>query len=294
MAGPGGREGRGRPQGSVALVKPRVLLLLVFTGLAAALVADPSPDPVVLGWLLLGGVLAVAGANALNNVLDRDRDSLMERTMWRPLPAGTVGPPAAITVGIALVVAGTAALWSQVNAMTAVLTLAGVLYYILVYTVLLKPRTPQNIVVGGIAGAFPPLVGWTAVTGELGVAPALMGLLVILWTPPHFWSLAILYGEDYRRAGVPMMPIVMGEQRTRTWIGVYTALMVVTSDFLIWFFHSVLYIVGVAVLGVVHLWLVAVMLRDADERSTWALFKFSSIYLAALFGLMVADSLLAA
>lgn len=295
MGGPDGREGRGRPQGSIALVKPRVLLLLVFTGLAAALVADPSPDPAILGWLLLGGVLAVAGANALNNVLDRDRDSLMQRTMWRPLPAGTVGAGPAMAIGLALAVVGMAVLWLRVNALVATLTAVGVLYYILVYTVLLKPRTPQNIVVGGVAGAFPPLVGWAAVEGELDVVPVLMGLLVILWTPPHFWSLAILYGDDYRRAGVPMLPVVKGEGVTRRLVLAYTVAMVATSIALVPFgTGSGLYVAGAVPLGAVHILLAVAMVRGGDGRSTRALFKFSSLYLAGLFALLLTDSIVTA
>ncbi len=284
----------GAPQGAVALVKPRVLLLLLLTGMAAALVADPSPDPARLGWLLLGGLLTVASANVFNNLLDSDRDSLMERTMWRPLPAGTVSPGAAMALSLMMGAVGIAMVWTWVNALTAALTVAGWAYYIFVYTAALKPRTPQNIVLGGVAGAFPPLVGWATVTGTVGLAAVLMGLLVVLWTPPHFWSLAIIYEDDYRRAGVPMMPVVRGAAATRSLIASYTVALVAASLTLAMAGGTgAIYLAGAVALGAPHLWLSANLVRQADMRSARRLFKFSSVYLAALFALLVADALVA-
>jgi protoheme IX farnesyltransferase len=284
----------GAPQGAVALVKPRVLLLLLLTGMAAAVVADPSPDPARLGWLLLGGLLTVASANVFNNLLDRGRDSLMERTMWRPLPAGTVSPGTAMMLSLLLGVAGLTVLWNWVNALTAALAGAGMWYYILVYTAALKPRTPQNIVLGGVAGAFPPLVGWAAVDGTVGIAPVLMGLLVVLWTPPHFWSLAILYEDDYRRAGVPMMPVVRGAAATRALIAIYTVALVVASLVLaVVGGTGAVFLAGAVALAAPHLWLSVALVRQADTAAARRLFKFSSVYLAALFALLVADALVA-
>ena len=282
------------PQGAVALVKPRVLVLLLLTGMAAALVADPSPDPVMLGWLLLGGLLTVASANVFNNLLDTDRDSLMERTMWRPLPAGTVSPRNATVLSLLLGVAGLTVLWNRVNGLTAALAVAGMMYYIIVYTGALKPRTPQNIVLGGVAGAFPPLVGWAAVEGTVGLPAVLMGLLVVLWTPPHFWSLAILYEDDYRRAGVPMMPVVRGAAATRALIAAYTVALVASSLVLaVVGGTGAVFLVGAVALAAPHLWLSAALVRRSDMASARRLFKFSSVYLAVLFTLLVADALVA-
>ena len=295
MATPGAARAEGRPQGPIALIKPRVLWLLVLSGLATAVVAEGGDvDPVQLLLLLCGGLLSVAGANILNNVLDRDRDSLMERTMWRPLPAGTVGPGAASAIGVTAGAAGIGLLWVAFNALTAMLSLLGFLFYILVYTVLLKPRTPQNIVIGGLAGMLPPLVGWAAVEGSLAWRPAAIGLIIVLWTPPHFWSLALLHRDDYARAGVPMLPVVGGERVTRDRIVAYSVLMVAASTLLaLGGTVRPVYLAFALGLGAPVLALSLMLYARGTERLARALFKASSAYLSLMLMAMVLDSIVA-
>ena len=298
MGGPGPgtpAEGRRTGQGQLAIVKPRVLFLLVFSGLTGFLLAT-TQEEVSLGsltWLLVGGVMATASANIFNNILDRERDSLMERTMWRPLPAGTVTPGQAAYMGVVLGIAGLAVLYVMLNPMTATLTLAGMLYYIIMYTMVLKPITYENITIGGIAGAFPPLVGWTAVTGAIDWPPIYLGFLIVLWTPPHFWSLALFHQEDYQRAGVPMLPVVKGEAETRRRIAGYTMTLVAASVllWLLWGEMGIVYLVGVVALNVPMFVLVARLLDRADMASARTLFVYSNVYLLLLFVLIIADAM---
>lgn len=280
----------GRRTGYLALVKPRVLLLLALTGLASVMVADGGVE--VVGWLLLGGVLATASANVFNNILDRDRDSLMERTMWRPLPTGMVGAGAAAAFGAVMGLLGLLVMYVKLNPLTAALTALGMLYYILVYTIVLKPRTSENITVGGVAGAFPPLVGWAAATGELALTPVLMGLMVILWTPPHFWSLALFYTDDYRRAGFPMLPVVRGSRTTTLRILAYTVLLVVVS-LLLPFAGDVgwAYTVVAVVMAAPMLVLSYLLLTTGTEAMARRLFRFSNMYLAIMFVAMTVEPL---
>jgi protoheme IX farnesyltransferase len=279
----------------VAIVKPRVLFLLVFSGLTGFLLATTQRDASweAFMWLLVGGVLATASANVFNNILDLERDSLMERTMWRPLPAGTVSPAQAAYMGVAMGFAGLAVMYMMLNPVTALITLAGMLYYIIVYTMVLKPITYENITIGGVAGAFPPLVGWTAVTGSIDWPPLFVGLLVVLWTPPHFWSLALFHKEDYERAGVPMLPVVRGEEETRRRIAGYTMTLVAASIllYILWAELSLLYLVGVIALNVPMFLLVARLLDRADVASARALFAYSNVYLLLLFVLLMVDVL---
>ncbi|MCK5252958.1 MAG: heme o synthase, partial [Thermoplasmata archaeon] len=253
-------NGRDVGQGQLAIVKPRVLLLLVFSGLTGFLLATTQADATsqMFLWLLVGGVLATASANIYNNILDREQDSLMVRTMWRPLPTGAVSPGQAAIFGAVLGLAGLAVLYVQLNPITAALTLAGMLFYIIVYTMVLKPLTVENITIGGVAGAFPPLVGWTAVTGQIDWPPLYLGLLVILWTPPHFWSLALFHQEDYQRAGIPMLPVVKGERETQRRITTYTVVLIAASImlFIFWNEMGVVYLVGVIALNVPMFFLV--------------------------------------
>jgi protoheme IX farnesyltransferase len=280
-------------QGQLAIVKPRVLGLLVFSGLTGFLLATTQADATWedLLWLLVGGVLATASANIFNNILDRERDSLMERTMWRPLPAGSLSPAQAAYMGVVLGVAGLAVMHVMLNPLTAALTLAGMLFYIIVYTMVLKPITYENITIGGVAGAFPPLVGWTAVTGEIDWPPLYLGLLVVLWTPPHFWSLALFHQEDYRRAGVPMLPVVRGEQETHRRIAAYTVVLMAASIllFVLWREMGPVYLVGVIALNTPLFLLVARLLDRGDMASARALFVYSNAYLLLLFLLIIVD-----
>ncbi|MCK5414912.1 MAG: heme o synthase [Thermoplasmata archaeon] len=289
-------NGRDVGQGQLAIVKPRVLLLLVFSGLTGFLLATTQADATsqMFIWLLVGGVLATASANIYNNILDREQDSLMVRTMWRPLPTGAVTPGQAAAFGAVLGLAGLAILYVQLNPITAALTLAGMLFYIIVYTMVLKPLTVENITIGGVAGAFPPLVGWTAVTGQIDWPPLYLGLLVILWTPPHFWSLALFHQEDYQRAGVPMLPVVKGERETQRRIATYTIVLIAASImlFIFWNEMGVVYLVGVIALNVPMFFLVGRLLDRGDMSTARALFVYSNVYLLMLFVLIILDAVL--
>jgi protoheme IX farnesyltransferase len=286
--------------GLLAIVKPRVLVLLVFTGVASFLIASGlDPDLEVLAWLIVGGVVSVAGANTINNVLDKNRDSLMERTMWRPIPSGRLDPRAGASIGVVLALLGLLVLWDRVNPMTAVLTAMGTLFYVLVYTVVLKPRTPENITIGGVAGAFPPLVGWMATRGQAmpweipldqWALPFILGLIVVLWTPPHFWSLALFHREDYERAGIPMLPVVRGERETHRRIVAYTLMLVVASlAFALAPRMGVVYLVGAVLLDVPMVALSVQLLRRGTMEVARRLFTCSNVYLGLLFLLMLVD-----
>jgi protoheme IX farnesyltransferase len=287
-------DGGSLAQGQVAIVKPRVLFLLVFSGLAGFLLATTQDDATweMLVWLMAGGILATASANIYNNILDRDRDSLMERTMWRPLPAGTLSPTQAGYMGMVLGMAGLSIMYVMLNPMTAALTLVGMLYYIIVYTMVLKPITVENITIGGVAGAFPPLVGWTAVTGSIDWPPLFVGLLVILWTPPHFWSLALFHQDDYQRAGVPMLPVVKGESETRRRIAAYTMALIAASIvlFIMWNELGVVYLVGVIALNIPMFILVVRLLDKGDDPAAKTLFVYSNVYLIFMLTLIIVDA----
>jgi len=199
----------------VSLTKPRIVNLLVVTGAATAVVAAGGwPGLRPLAAVVLGGAMAAGGAGSINCALEGDRDRLMLRTRQRPVAAGRLSARAALTLGIALNILAFAFVAATTNDLAAWLTLAGTLWYVFVYTLWLKPRTPQNIVIGGLAGSFPPLVGWAAVTGDVGVSALALAAVIFFWTPPHFWALATLVEDDYRAAGIPMMPAVAGARRT--------------------------------------------------------------------------------
>ena len=288
---PGNEEGR--PQGQLAIVKPRVLSLLVFSGLAGFVLATTEVDATweMMAWLMVGGVLATASANIFNNILDKEQDSLMERTMWRPLPAGRMSPGQAVALAVVLGAFGLALLYIQLNPLTAALTLAGMLFYIIVYTMVLKPVTYENITIGGVAGAFPPIVGWTAVTGQLDWPPMFLGLIIILWTPPHFWSLALFHKEDYERASVPMLPVVKGEAETHRRIAAYTGALVVASFlFMLWDEMGVLYILGVVLLNVPMVVLAVQLVRTGSMGVARRLFQYSNAYLLLILVLIILDA----
>jgi protoheme IX farnesyltransferase len=275
----------------VALGKPRIVLLLVLTSLCAMVVAAHGLPPIGRALLTLTGLaLSAAGANAVNMWYDRDIDPLMARTRHRPLPAGRLRPGHALAFGVATQAVAIPLLAWAVNPQTAGLTLAGALYYVFVYTMWLKRRTPQNIVIGGAAGAFPPLVGWAAVRGGLAWPAWLMFLIVFLWTPPHFWSLALYRQDDYRRAGVPMMPVACGARRTKMETLAYTVLLVAASVALFatgavgrW------YLAAACALGLGFLVHAVALWREPDARFAWAkrTFHFSLLYLTILFAVMV-------
>jgi protoheme IX farnesyltransferase len=277
------------------LLKPRIMLLIVITTIGSlALAAHGWPGTGVLGWTVLGMALVSGGSSALNHWYDRDIDALMERTRARPVASGRIPPLAAAALGLVLGAAGIALLALEVHWLAAVWALAGFLCYVLVYTVWLKRRTPQNIVIGGAAGAVPPLVAWAAVDGSVTATAVALFAIVFLWTPPHFWALALLLDEDYARAGVPMLPTVRGAQASARQILLYTLLLVVASlvpvalGTLSW-----IYAIAAALLGARFLWLALLLLRTPGDRATARrTFLYSLLYLALLFAAMGVDSAL--
>jgi heme o synthase len=274
----------------VTLTKPRVQLLLLLTTVTTMYVAgDPSLGLVAL--TVIGGSLSAGGAAAVNHYWDRDIDAQMARTATRPVPSGRVRPGAALAYGLALEALSFALLAAAVNVLAAVLALAGFLGYVLVYTIWLKRTTPQNIVIGGAAGAVPPLVGWAAVTGGLDPAALYLFAIVFYWTPPHFWALSLLMKDDYARVGVPMMPVVHGETETRRQIVLYTGLLgVLTLLPVVFGFFGAIYALVAAALGTVYLVLAVRLQRRADRASALRAYLYSLLYLALLFGAMVLDA----
>ena len=274
----------------VEMTKPKVQSLLIFTTVTTMYVAgDPSLGLVAL--TCLGGALSAGGAGAINHALDRDIDRLMKRTADRPVASGRVSPAAAIVYGSLLGCASFALLALTVNPLAAVLAMSGLLGYVLVYTLWLKRRTPQNIVIGGAAGAVPPLVAWAAVTDGLAGTPLYLFAIVFFWTPPHFWSLSLLMKDEYARAGVPMLPVVRGEGETRRQILLYAVLLYAVSQlpFCAGAFGAT-YLVCSVLLGAAFIAGAYRLMRQPSRRTALRLYLFSLAYLALLFGAMVADA----
>ena len=276
----------------VGLMKPHVTVLLLGTTLAAMAVAGMPSLPMVLATLL-GGALAAGSANALNCYWDRDIDQVMSRTRSRALPSHKVGEKQALLFGLTLGIASFLLLSLVVNLLAALLALSAILFYVGVYTMWLKRTTPQNIVIGGAAGAVPVLVGWAASTGTLSLAAVWMFLIIFLWTPPHFWALSLVLRKDYERAGVPMLPVVAGEQETHRQIILYTLLLLAASCVLVTTqVVGMLYLVSAVLLGGAVLALAIMLAREKTLASARRLFWFSNYYLALLFAIMVVDHLL--
>ena len=274
----------------VELTKPKVQSLLLLTTATTMLVAGTPSAGLVL-VTCLGGYLSAGGAGAVNHFYDRDIDAAMTRTADRPVPSGRVAPAAALIYGCVLAALGFAVLWSQVNLLAAALSFSGFLGYDFVYTVWLKRRTPQNIVIGGAAGAVPPLVGWAATTGSLSGTALYLFAIVFFWTPPHFWALSILMKEEYAKVGVPMLSVVRGEAETRKQILLYTVLLYAVSQlpFCAGGFGTI-YLVASLVLGGGFIAGSVALYRRADRRTALRLYLFSLAYLALLFVAMVADA----
>ena len=272
------------------LTKPKVQSLLLLTTVATMYVAG-DPSPLLVALTCLGGYLSAGGAAAVNHWFDRDIDALMARTAAHPVPSGRVHPRAALGFGCALAALSVAELWLAVNPLAAGLAFSGFLGYVFVYTIWLKRRTPQNIVIGGAAGAVPPLVGWAAVTGSLSGTAVILFFIVFFWTPPHFWALSLLMREDYRRVGIPMLPVVRGEAETRRQILLYSVLLYAVTQlpFCAGGFGA-LYLVASLALGLTFIAGAARLYRRADRRSALRLYLFSLAYLALLFCAMVADA----
>jgi len=289
----------------VALTKPRIIELLLVTTVPAMVLATrwvPGLDwgswGVLVVWTLIGGTLAAGSANAINCYIDRDIDELMARTRRRPLPAHQVEPERAVVFGIALGVISITLMAVLVNLLAAFLTLVAIGFYVVVYTMLLKRSTPQNIVIGGAAGALPPVIGWAAVTGHVGIPALILFALVFYWTPPHFWALSLRIRKDYAAAGVPMLPVVRGIPETTRQIALYTVLMVAISLLLWPIARMGLIYLGAAVgLGAVFLWQAWSLWRrgaseEASTQGAIALYRYSISYLSLLFLAVAIDSLI--
>jgi protoheme IX farnesyltransferase len=285
---------RERIEAYLALTKPRIIELLLITTVPSMIVAQGGmPDLSLILLTLLGGALAAGGANAINCYVDRDIDEIMPRTRRRPLPQHKITPRNALNFGIALACLSGIVLWATVNLPAALLAEAGLLFYVFVYTILLKRSTPQNIVIGGAAGAVPVLVGWAAVTGTVDLpALALFGI-IFYWTPPHFWALAMRYERDYAAAGVPMMPVVYGREETAKHILLYAVLLLAmcmvffsVGQMGLVYLGSALGLNAVFIYWAVRLW------RRPQPRIAWSLFRYSIYYLALLFASAAADVLI--
>ena len=281
-----------------ALTKPRVMSLVVFTGLCGLLIA-PVPVHPVLGFAaVLCIALAAGAAGALNQWYEADLDAKMKRTAGRPLPAGRMSRQTALHFGVGLSVFSVILMDLAANHLAAAILAGSILFYVLVYTVWLKRRTAQNIVIGGAAGAFPPLIGWAAATGDVTALPALLFAIIFLWTPPHFWALSLFVRTDYAKAGVPMLPVVAGIASTRRHVLLYT-LPMIAAAMAPWMMGLVGWIYGLAAIALNAVFLglaIAVSLNRATEPAQMApekrLFAFSILYLFALFGVLVVDRLI--
>jgi protoheme IX farnesyltransferase len=295
-SGAGGSAPRGSVRDYVTLTKPRIMSLLLLTGACGMAVGAGGLPPLLdLTVLLVGLGLACGGASALNHVLDRDIDRLMgKRTRARPIAAGRIAPDRALDFALALSAASFVLLATLANPLTALLALVGNLFYVLVYTRWLKRSTPQNIVIGGAAGAVPPLVGWAAATGNLALPALFLFLVVFVWTPPHFWALALLIRRDYEAARIPMLPVVRGERETTRQILGYTAgLVALTLVPVLTHTFGLLYAVAAIALGAGFLALAWQLRRDASPRHAALVFHYSLAYLAVLFLAMAVDPALA-
>jgi len=275
----------------LVLCKPKVVVLMLVTVLVGALLAVPGwPDMMILAVALVGiGACAGSGA-AINHMIDHRLDTKMARTKNRPIAKGRVTPQQGLTFALILAVAGFALLWFVVNPLTALLSLASLLGYAVVYTLFLKRATPQNITIGGLAGAMPPLLGWTAMTGQVEPDALLLVLIIFAWTPPHFWALAIHRKDEYAEANIPMLPVTHGNHFTRIHIVLYSLLMFAAT--LMPFISGMsgwLYLVGMLLLNTRQFWMVKLIFNESDEKAPMELFKYSIHYLLWLFVLILVD-----
>ena len=287
------RQPTTRLGGFVALTKPRIIELLLITTVPTMVVAAEGwPRTSLVLVTLVGGTLAAGGANAINMVVDRDIDRLMPRTQGRPLVTGLVSPREAMVFAIALEIVAFGVLWAWANLLAAVLALSATLFYVFVYTLWLKRTSTQNIVIGGAAGAVPVLVGWSAVRGSLSWTPFVLFVVMFLWTPPHFWALAIRYADDYRAAGVPMLPAVSTLEVTVRKMVAYTAVMV-AGTLVLWPVAGLGLVYGIAavVLGALFLWSTVDLGRNPTEQRSMRVFAFSITYVTLLFAALTVDVL---
>jgi protoheme IX farnesyltransferase len=274
------------------LTKPRVVILIVFTAIVGMFLAVPGlPDVVALIFGTLGIGMAASSAAVFNHVLDARTDILMMRTRGRPLPQGKLTERSALTFAVVLCVISMIMLWFVVNPLTAVLTFCSLIGYAVVYTIFLKRATPQNIVIGGAAGAAPPMLGWAAITGEVGSSALLLFLIIFVWTPPHFWALAIARKEEYAKVDIPMLPVTHGEAYTRLNILLYTILLVLVTVLpYLTGMSGLIYLVTALILGVMFLYYAVQMMRDPDNKLLpMQMFRFSISYLGILFAALLID-----
>ncbi len=281
------------------LLKPRVISLVVFTGAVGLVVAPGHLHPVLAFAAILCIATAAGASGAINMWYDRDIDAVMRRTAKRPIPAGRIDPAGALGFGVFLAVSSVLVMFLALNTAAAAILAVSILFYVFVYTMWLKRRTPQNIVIGGAAGAFPPVIGWAAVTGSVDVLPIMLFAIVFFWTPPHFWALSLYAHGDYERAGVPMLPVVNGARTTRWHVFGYTIILVLSS-LLPWLggFTGLLYGTAASVLGLAFIVAAARVVLDKQDTAGRSLtndvparqaFKYSLVYLFALFGALAVD-----
>ncbi|CDM95991.1 MULTISPECIES: heme o synthase [Oscillatoriales] len=277
------------------LTKPRIILLLLITTAAGMwLAAEGEVDPLLLLVTMVGGTLASGAANTINCLYDSDIDYIMERTRWRPIPSGRVKPRDAMIFAIALAIASFTLLTVFANLLAALLAMSGIVFYVAIYTHWLKRHSTQNIVIGGAAGAIPPLVGWAAVTGDLSWAAWLLFVIIFLWTPPHFWALAIMIRDEYQDVGVPMLPVIEGDELTAQQIWIYSLVLIPTSLLLVYPLHTSGWVYGAIALGLGAVFLQKAweLLQTPHNRDVArSLFKYSILYLMLLCAGMVVDSL---
>jgi protoheme IX farnesyltransferase len=287
------RTAAGMARDLLLLTKPIVVALLLVTTYAGMVIgARAWPSWSVTFWTLVGGFLAAGGSGAINQYIDRGDDQKMQRTQKRPIPAGRLTPGEGLAFGVGAALVSFYLLAAFVNFLAALLSLIGIIYYVLIYSIFLKKTTVQNIVIGGGAGAMPPLVGWAAATGGLNIPALFLFAIVFLWTPPHFWALALVRRKDYARAGVPMLPVLRGEVETRRQILIYTLELVALTLLLPFFgLGGSIYFVGAALLG---LWLISAAWRvrqQGGNKLAWKLYRYSSMYLAFIFMVLMVDAL---
>ncbi len=279
------------PGDYLTLLKPRVMVLVVYTGLAGLVAAPISIHPVLAAVAILAITMASGAAGAINMWYDRDIDAIMERTRGRPLPQGRIEPSDALAFGVIITIASVILMGLAVNLLAAGLLALASGFYIFIYTMWLKRRTPQNIVIGGAAGAFPPMIGWAAATGHVGWTAIVLFLIIFFWTPPHFWALSLYRCKDYEKAGVPMMSVTAGLASTKRQMLAYTLILFPVA-ILPYFLGAAgpIYLVGGAALGLMFIWSAIKVIRDDTDRSAKKMFGFSILYLFALFGLLMIDA----
>jgi len=281
------------------LLKPRVLYLVVYTGAAGLLIAPGPINPILAFTAIFCIAMAAGAAGSINMWYDRDIDAIMRRTAKRPVPSGRISPSGALGFGVGLSVVSVLLMWLATNFLAAVVLAVSIAFYVSIYTMWLKRRTPQNIVIGGAAGAFPPIIGWVAVTGHIALMPIVLFAIIFVWTPPHFWALSLFASADYEKAGVPMLPVVAGARATRLAVLRYT-LWLVPVSLLPYVLHlaGAFYAASAMILGLVFVWYSFGVLRDKQDASGVSLtrdapakaaFKYSILYLFMIFGALVVD-----